>query len=206
MYYQPFCQQECKQKRPHIGEAAIDAMVEKMLGTIQLTDEEVAELEAARPTLVTGEALEREKALHLLDNRRVRAQRELKYLRENKLTLLTQAVYTPTQYSEEVARLEQELVAIEQQSAPVPMAERLAAVLTFSELVGLAQQSYKSLTPDRKRQMLLWVVSELTIDQGEISKISAKNAFRGRVDPLSVQLGRPCGMRLEHFWLILNKS
>ncbi len=190
VYYKPNCSRPCTQKRPNLSETAIDAMVVDILGRVRLSDAEVAEIEAERPRFLSREAEEREQAAKMRDGKRQRARCDLDYLTENKLMLLRQAVYTVEQYAEEVERLEHKLAELEGRGAEDSAEQKMASVLKLSELVGLAQQSYKYASPEKKHRLFTWMATQLVVDGKNVVNINAKAGFRELLERSS-ELGAP---------------
>lgn len=158
----------------------------------------IVALEADKNRFFARAARERANVEQLRENKRLGLQRDLKYLSENKLSLLRQTVYTPEQYAQQVDSLETQLVALEQEQER-PAEEKLEAILRFSELIFLAQQSYEKAKPEQKRRLLLWVSSELVVAGREIAGVSANPGFQEMLASEDKVLSGSDGTRTRNF-------
>ena len=170
-------------------------MIVDVLGRIRLTEEECAQLRARDPRefarLETDQTEEREARTR--EQQRLR--RDLSYLDENKITLLREGAYNAGEYHAEVERLRKRLAVVTQEqerSTAEIVSERLNDVLGLTELLKMAELSYKEASPERRRDLVIALVTELVVVGGNIAKIGARDAFKPLLDR---PRDTPCGRR-----------
>ncbi|MFA5061540.1 MAG: recombinase family protein [Patescibacteria group bacterium] len=191
-YYTVPCLGGCTNRSRTLAGFRIDAMVEDLLGRARLTDEEEKFLNERAPGFFAQQNTKRADASKALDNRLRVLNRDLVYLGENKLTLIREGVYTGADVMAEIHRLEGESSDVRGKLSglkEVTNEEKLAAVLTFSELVGLASSCYKYASEQQKHHLLTMALSELVIEGGNVAEIRAMEGF----EALLKKGGSQCG-------------
>lgn len=194
-YYRVACRSGCSSSQKNLAEGQLDALVAGMLGRVHLSEEELAQVQARGPEELLRAAERRASAAETRARERLRLERDLTYLSENKITLLREGVYIAAQLSFEVHRLEDEIVQLEAkgQQPAVSEAVMLEAVLKFSELVRLAEQSYGYASASEKRTVATAAFLELVVHDGNVAQVRAKDGFKVLLDRPVVSLGRGSG-------------
>jgi len=188
-YYWTPCRDGCLNSRANLREDYIDHLFEALLGRVYLSEKEIAHIKDRAPQALRRRSDKRADKQKELEQQKVRAQRDLGYLEENKITLLREGAYTASAYAEEARRLEDELAGLDSQKVvaeSVDGRQMLDTVLEFSELVRLAKTNYKNTLPDEKHHLLSISVSELVVIDGFLANFSAKAGF-------AAMLKRPVG-------------
>ena len=70
------------------------------------------------------------------------------------------------------------------------VSERLNDVLGLTELLKMAELSYKDASPESRRDLVIALVTELVVVGGNIAKIGARDAFKQLLDR---PRDTPCG-------------
>ena len=192
-HYRSRCRDGCVNPAANLTERQLDQVIVDVLGRIRLTEEECAQLRARAPRefarLETDQTEEREARTR--EQQRLR--RDLSYLDENKITLLREGAYNAGEYHAEVERLRKRLAVVTQEqerSTAEIVSERLNDVLGLTELLKMAELSYKDASPERRRDLVVALVTELVVVGGNIAKIGARDAFKPLLDR---PRGTPCG-------------
>lgn len=180
IYYRSPCKPTCPNTARNLDEGTIDAIVEELFGRLYLTEAEAESLAQHLPKHLEQRRSEGNRQRQSLEARRERINRDHQYLRENKITLLREGVYTMNDFAREEQKLEDELADVEAQeeSPEEPSAdEMLETLLNFSELMKLAQVSYNLATPQEKHNIVLKAFSELTLKDGKLAGLRAREGL-----------------------------
>lgn len=180
-YYRVKCREGCPNNVINLPEQHIDALVEELFGKLHPGTSTLAKIEAQAPKEISQMEERHEKDRALLEREQLRLERDLTYLRENKITLLREGAYGAGDFAAEVQRLEDARDAIidkQEILASVAPAQMLETVLSFLELVNLAQQSYCQSSPQEKRMLATAVFLELHISDSRIAEVRAKDGFQ----------------------------
>ena len=179
-YYYSRCLDGCTNKDKNINEKEIDEIVIKLLEDISFTNEEIIEIEARASLELDSISSKREKEFDDLNNERKRIYADLNYLTKNKISLLRAGTMGIEEISNEEKKLNQQIELIENKTNAHKDAanEMLKYVITFSELVKMANIYYKNALDTEKHEIATQVFSELTIVDRKLSNIKAKEGFQ----------------------------
>jgi len=191
-YYRSVCLEDCGNAIKHVRESDIDVAVEKVLGQIHFSDEELAYIEANAKTELDTIAEKRNGELADLENQRRRIYDDLDYLKKEKIALLRNGL-SVEEYQQDVARLEKELETVQVKMSVYSEAESemLKYVLTFSELVKMACLYYKNALDTEKREIARQVFFELHLYNGKVAYLKAKEGFAALLKRHSMSSGGP---------------
>jgi predicted nucleotidyltransferase len=191
-YYRSKCLEDCGNAVKNVRESDIDVAVESVLGQIHFSDEELAYIQAHAKTELDLIAEKRNGELADLENQRRRIYGDLDYLKKEKITLLRNGI-SVEEYNRDVARLEEELEAVEIKMSVYSEAESemLKYVLTFSELVKMACLYYKKALDTEKREIACHVFSELHLYGGKVAYLKAKEGFEALLKWRGMRSGGP---------------
>ena len=196
-YYYSRCADGCQNKHKSINEKQIDDLVIKLLESISFTDEEKLEIEARANLELDNITNKRDKELDDLHNERKTILADMNYLAKNKISLLRAETMTIDQISEEEKKLKKRLEEIDLKTNAHQEAtgEMLRYVITFSELVKMANIYYKHALDTEKRDIATQVFSELIIIDRNLSNIKAKEGFSALFKRHNVNSGSRGGIR-----------
>jgi hypothetical protein len=128
------------------------------------------------------------------DRKRLKLERDRAYLLDNKLTLLREGVYTAEAFRNELAGVEEQIDAIGTTIAPADLdleQQKLASVLSFSELAKMAQTTYKSADETEKHEIAVKAIRELVVKDRILANVRAKEGFRELANRHVVGYGGP---------------
>lgn len=196
-YYYSRCADGCQNKHKSINEKQVDDLVIKLLESISFTDEEKLEIEARANLELDNIASKRDKELDDLHNERKTILADMNYLAKNKISLLRAETMTIDQISDEEKKLKKRLEEIDLKTNAHQEAtgEMLRYVITFSELVKMANIYYKHALDTEKRDIATQVFSELIIIDRNLSNIKAKEGFSALFKRHNVNSGSGAGTR-----------
>lgn len=191
IYYNSRCKAGCSNPTMNISEDVIVSAVQSVMDQIAFSDEEILEIESGAKSGLGKAAKERDKALHDLATRKTRINRDLDYLKENKVSLLREKTYTPSDFSTEYQKLVGELKEIDALHGAHTETEEemLDFVLMVSEVVKNASRLYKYATSQEKREIAHMLLSELVLVDGKMASYKAKDEFVPLLERHSVQIG-----------------
>lgn len=182
VYYGARCDRSCPNRRKSVNFNMVSGEVGKLLSRLALTDVELAQLDAAavRPRLRSNVEAQREED----GRRRSKLREDLRYLEDQRLTLLRTGVFTPETLTAEEHRLRSALVKLDEPSeqAEVPLEKSIAATVEVSELLKYAAELYNTAKPPRQEQIARKVFSELTLDENtsDFSCVPGLEVFNSR--------------------------
>ena len=178
-YYRSRCIENCANELKNLSEDIIHKAVGEILSQIHFTDEEKMEIEARANFELDNISVKREKELDDLNNERKRIYADLNYLTKNKLTLLRNGTMSIDDITKDEKRLNKELEEIENKTAAHKEAagEMLKFIITFSELVKMANLYYEQALDTEKHEIVTQVFSELIIEGKKIASFTAKEGF-----------------------------
>ena len=197
-YYRCNCLNTCDSTDRNLKEIAVDNTVADIMDKIHFTDTELTEIETrAKDELYDVVEKKREFETGTLEKQRQRITEDLKYLEQNKITLLRTNVYTIEQFTVDHERLQNELKQVEEKlsSQNVSAKEMLDTVISFSELVKEAKIYYKNALDSEKREMATNVFYELNFKDGIIANYNAKEGYSALLKRHSVNLRAEGGNR-----------
>ncbi|MFA5163258.1 MAG: recombinase family protein [Patescibacteria group bacterium] len=198
-YYYSRCKDGCHNQSKSITEKAIDGLVERVLEKISFTDAEKQEIEARANFELDKITSGREKELDDFNQERKRIYADLNYITKNKISLLRANTMSIDEIAKEEKRLNEELQVIENKTHAHQEAanEMLKYVITFSELVKMANVYYKHALDIEKREIATQVFSELFIANKELADIKAKEGFQALFARHDLISGSEVGIYLE---------
>ncbi|MFA7702781.1 MAG: zinc ribbon domain-containing protein, partial [Patescibacteria group bacterium] len=190
-YYYSRCKDGCHNQEKNINEKLIDELIIDFLKGISFSDEEKREIEARAKTGLDKIKSLREKELDDLNQERKRIYADLNYITKNKISLLRTNAMSIDKMAEEEKILNSELEAIERKTHAHQEAanEMLKYVMTFSELVKMANVCYKHALDTEKHEIAKQVFSELTIVDRKLASIKAKEGYAALFSRHSVTSG-----------------
>lgn len=176
-YYSAKCLNTCTSQDRNLSEQEINATISRILRTIWLKDDELEKIARVADKAMNTDADDGKK--EALKRTRSVIERDLRYLEENKITLLREGVYSPEQFQHEERRLNGKLLDLAkgEESFRTSANDKLASITKFSELLKLAQQTYELSEAAEKRTLALAVFSELVFFERECAEIRAKSGF-----------------------------
>lgn len=123
--------------------------------------------------------VKRQKELDQIERKKKKIREDLSYIRSNKLTLLKTGVYTPEGLIEEENKLNDELLALQNQEqvSDVAMHETMKDVQKLSELVKNVIPYYKFAKPHEKEQIVRVIFSELYVAENTL-EYKCKKGFQ----------------------------
>ena len=178
-YYRTRCVDECNNPDKNLNESDINGVVEKLLEQIHFSKKELIEIENRAKIGLDNVNEKRSKELDDLNNQRKRAYDDLNYLTKNKITLLRNQAMTPEEINQEEIRLKNELITIDQKTIAHQEGanEMLKYVITFSELIKMANLYYKHALDTEKRDLVTQVFTELVFKDRKLVNYVAKDGF-----------------------------
>lgn len=194
-YYRSRCIDGCDNPEKNLNDEIIHEEVIKLLEKISFTDEEKKEIEEKAHLELDNIASKREKELDDLNNERKRIYADLNYLTKNKISLLRNGTMGIEEITNDEKKLNKELELIEERTGAYKEAasEMLKYVMTFSELIKMANIYYKHALDTEKREIATQVFTELIIVDRKLANIKAKEGFKAlfmRHDLISGSRGR----------------
>ncbi len=208
IYYNSKCHEGCANAEKNVREEVLVAAVQKVLDRIHFTDDELRQIEGGAKSALRKIAAKRDADLADLARRRDRVNKDLDYLKENKVSLLREGAMAPAEWKKDRDDLLAELKEVDAlcEAHTETEAEMLDYVLTFSELVKSASRLYKHATGQEKRRLAHLVFSELVLVDGKLASYSAKDEFSVLLNRPSDQNGSPNISLLKPFYWIRNIS
>ena len=180
VYYTVPCLGHCGNQSRTLAEFRIDKLVKDVLSQAQLSPEEERLLTERAPRFFAQRRTKQVDEEKALESRRRVINRDLTYLTDNKIALLRDGVYSGVEFMAELHRLEAELEdlnASQRRKEEVGDEDKLATVISLSELVRLASSCYEYASKRQKHGILTTALSELVIEDGNIAEIRAKEGF-----------------------------
>lgn len=166
-YYGPHCVSGCGNSLRNCNFNYVSNLGRKILTDLQITPEELAELDADAPEKLRVAAEQRENETRRREREGRRLAEELKYLNDNQLSLLKAGLYTPETLLSERTRLEEEIAVLRaaEDAQTEENTDLVADVKKISELLNMALDLYDFMKPHEKDRAGRMLVSELRIDQ-----------------------------------------
>lgn len=192
-YYSSRCKAHCDNTKRNIRETIIDDCIETLLIQIHFSDQELQEIQAQSKTALPPVREKRNKEIDDLHTQQKRIQADLHYLKQNRLTLLRLNTMTVEEYSDEERKLHSEQQRIHEKKDMLTASEQqmLRHVLTFSELVKMANLYYKHALDTEKQEIAHQVFSELNLHNGKLANLTAKEGFAALLKRHDLNSGRP---------------
>ena len=154
---------DCPNQRKNINLAYLDAEVAKLIGNLYLTERDLHEINARANRNIARMKKNREKERVHNERRKKKLREELKYLDDNRLTLLKAGVFDPEKYVAEETRLKSELAQMQEEEQVSEDDEREIkdSIATLSELLENAVVCHELAKPSQKEEITDLVFSEL---------------------------------------------
>jgi site-specific DNA recombinase len=192
-YYNSKCKDGCCNNNRNIREDVIVDVVQSIMDRIWFNEHEMAHIEADAKNGLEVISKEQTKIAEDLHRRKMRAKKDLDYLRANKITFLREEVMIPEEWKKEKERLIFELKEIDSLICADSETEEemLEYVLMVSELIKNASLLYKNALVQEKREIAHMIFSELVIVDGKLASYKAKPEFEMLLNRPSDQVGSP---------------
>ncbi len=178
-YYGARCILGCKNKNRNINANFIEEKVGSKLFNLNFTKEELADIDRQTRGEVATLDDKRRGRLNVIDQEKRKLRDDLSYLRNNKLSLLKNQVYSHEEYLEQESDIASKLQKLrnEEEASDVSMQEVIRDVVLLSELLEDAYLYYSLANPTEKQQIITKVFSELTLF-GKTLDYQCKNGFK----------------------------
>ena len=149
-------------------------------GSIDIADCTLQEIEARAIFELDKISTNREKEFDDLNNERKRIYEDLNYITKNKISLLRAETMSIEDIGKEEKRLNHELDLIEEKTSihREAASEMLKYIITFSELVKMANVYYKHALDTERHEIATQVFSELCIVDRKLANLKAKEGFQ----------------------------
>ncbi|WP_262692487.1 recombinase family protein [Kordiimonas aestuarii] len=190
-YFGARCAKDCVNTKRSFNLSFIEDRIGECIAKLVFTEEELEELNRKADTDVAVLEERRHSELDQMERRKKRIRSDLKYMHENRLSLLKAGVYDPDSFVREEVRLNAQLADLRQneQISDEAMHETMKDVVRLSELVNRAKLYYFSAESIEKQMVIDLMFSELTLSENTL-KFKCKNGFRA-LENHSVALGDP---------------
>lgn len=175
LYYSSRCKKECVNTQRNINSDFISAQLGSAFSGFHLTESEMQELERETGGTIAQMVRQAEAIVLQHTKQRQKLDRDLLYLRENKLSLLQSGVYAPDQLADEERRLLQVISQLgeEMQSASKEASEIQQEFMEVSELLKYIANKWDFISLAKKDQISQILLSELKVgSKGLIYKLS----------------------------------
>ncbi|WP_286830238.1 MULTISPECIES: recombinase family protein [Kordiimonas] len=185
------CVADCPNATKNCSLSSIEKQIATLLKSLCLSEAEQEELDARASTDIALLENKRHLQLEQIERKKRKVREDLKYLRENKLTLLKTGAFDAQGLVSEENRLNASLIKLQdqEQTSDTSMAEMMKDVVRLSELLKDAYSCYISAISSEKELFVRLIFSELRLSQNTL-KFSCKNGFRALESRL-VTMGCP---------------
>lgn len=185
------CAAGCLNSRKNCGLSNIERQIGDMLANLVLSDEELSELNARASTDIALLENKRHLKLEQLERKKRKVREDLRYLRENKLTLLKTGAFEAKNLVDEENSLNAKLFKLQdqEQTSDASMADMMKDIIRLSELLKSAHFCYISANSHNKERFVRLICSELLYSENTL-KVRCKNGFKALESRL-VTLGCP---------------
>ena len=196
-YYRCRCVDDCKNNDKNLKEENIHKAIISVLSRIQFTNEELLEIEARAKTGLENLSNTRNKELDDLHIQRKKYLGDLDYITKNKITLLRNNAMSMEEIIRQENQIKKELALINEKALVYQDSahEMLKYIITFSELVKMANLYYEHALDSEKREIATQVFSELIFTEGKLSNFKAKEGFAALLNRFTVISGSRGGIR-----------
>jgi site-specific DNA recombinase len=177
-YYNSRCINGCPNTLKNFNFDFIDKKIDGLISSLYFTDEEIEQMDARVGTDIALLEEKRHKELDQTERKKKKIREDLAYLRSNKIPLLKAGVYTPENYVLEEAKLNSELLELQnkEQCSDAAMHETMKDVQKLSELVKNVAPYYRFAKPHEKEQIVRVIFSELSLGDSSL-KFKCKKGF-----------------------------
>jgi site-specific DNA recombinase len=205
-YYRSPCKCGCQNEHKNLNENIIHSIVSEVLALISFTDEEKIEIEARAKFELDKISDTREKELDDLNKERKRIYADLNYITKNKISLLRNETMSIKDISKDEKRLNDDLEMIDEKTAAYKEAasDMLKYIVTFSELIKMANIYYKHALDTEKHEIAIQVFSELILYNKEIANFKAKEGFAALFNRHDLNSAPGVGFEPTTNWLTAN--
>ena len=190
-YYIVKCKEGCTNLERNVKEDIIVEGIQEIMDRIRFSDDELAQIESGAKSGLRKVAAKRDAALEDLSRRKTRVNKDLDYMKQNKVTLLREGAMSPAEWKGEEQRLLAELREVDALHGAHTETEEemLKYVLMVSELVKNASLLYKHATTQEKREIAHMLFLELTVVDGKVASYKAKEQFAPLLERHNAQVG-----------------
>ena len=170
LYFGSKCQSCCPNKVPSFNVNLLEERIAKIISQLHFTKNEIAEFEARLKTDVAVLEGRRTKEIEQMDRKKRKVREDLKYLRENKLTLLRFGTYTAQDYIKEEKSLHEQLteLQIEESISDEAMHETIKEIVQLSELLENIVPYYEFANTEEREKIARIIFSELYMDENTL--------------------------------------
>ncbi|HEY4513066.1 MAG TPA: recombinase family protein [Candidatus Paceibacterota bacterium] len=178
-YYGARCARECTNTNRNINSDFIEAKVGEIMFKMVFTKEELEDIDRQVRNEVSTLEESRVVKIKELERQKRKLNEDLSYLRNNKLSLLKNGVYSGEDYLAEEADIAQKVENIrkEEENCDVSMREVVKDVVFLSELLEDAYLYYTLAKAPEKQRIITKIFSELTVSE-ETMKYKCRNGFK----------------------------
>ena len=178
-YYRSRCRANCDNTNRNLREDEITAQIEPVLNRIHFTPEELSDI-AQRSKFELKRISEKQtESVGSVKKQKQRLAEDLRYLEDNKISLLRQNILDIKQYNQDKNTIEAKIEELDEEilKSKTDPEEMLSSVLNFSELMKNASLYYKNSLDSEKRELTVNVFSELIMTGRILANYKAKEGF-----------------------------
>lgn len=178
-YYGARCVEGCLNKNRNINADFIEKEIGKVMSDLSFTKEEREDIDRQVRNEVTTMESDRIAKIKVIEQQKKKLREDLSYLRNNKLSLLKNGVYTGEAYLSEENDIAKKLETLrnEEEASDVSMEEVVKDVVFLSELLEDAYLYYLLANPTEKQLIITKVFSELNLS-GNTLNYKCRNGFK----------------------------
>jgi site-specific DNA recombinase len=170
LYFGSKCKSDCINKRSSLNVSQLEESIGKLIGALTFKKEEIEEFEARVQTGISLLEEKRHKEIGQIERKKKRIREDLRYLHDNKLTLLKTGAYTPENYLESEGKLNDELKALQTDEtiSDEAMHKTIKDIVTLSELLENVGAYYEVANTVEREKIARIIFSELKIDENTL--------------------------------------
>lgn len=177
-YFGVKCKKGCSNPIKNINLTFIEGKIQEVVSRLYFTDEEKEQLNNNWKLQLDEVEEKRKKALEENERKKKRVREDLRYLKEEKLTLLKTGVFTVEEFLLQEAKLNQELASLkrEEDASDIAISETVKELINLSELLKNVATAYLYGKSGEKEEITRILFSELLLF-GETLSIKAQREF-----------------------------
>ena len=170
LYFGSKCKSDCINKKSSFNVSQLEDKVSELINTLYFTKEEIQEFESRVQTGISLLEEKRHKEINQIERKKKRIREDLRYLHDNKLTLLKTGAYTPENYLEAEVKLNIELKSLQGEEAisDEAMHETIKDIVTLSELLENIGMYYGLANIAEREKITRIIFSELKVDENTL--------------------------------------
>ncbi len=171
LYFAPKCAEGCANRLTSLNIGYLEGEIGTLLSRLYFTSGELAEFEARAESDAAHLEARHATKMREAERKRRKLREDLRYLQENKLTLLKTGAYSAEDLVLEEERLTEAINGLQAEEAvsQKEMRDTLKSVVTSSELLKSLTTTYHFANSDEREQIARIIFSELYIDQNSLS-------------------------------------